>query len=492
MQEKKHPTVIIILACLIVVFCFSLTALILSVVSHETPTSQPGQIIFLDEPDDLLISLFNDTDINELRLSQDIEVSTYLTTEYQPSDDLLIGIQIPTVDFYNPLQNITIDSSNLSALPDGITLTPIQELTSTSKLLSLNGNYYLDTLDSGAIFRLLHFSGSPEDVVKITTEITPKLPDFPSRETILSLAQTGVTAPSRGMYTKLLSVGNASYFAENLIDFLKQFDYKHTSNESSFSTLANSNNICAAPAMLDLITSLDFNIIELTGNHNLDCGDTDALNTSITYHNLGIKTVGGGATAELAAEPLILNDKGAKITFLAYNYSTGGYTLDQTPGANFFTLEKTEADIATAEARGDFIIVDIQFFECNAYDNTSDDPTCDYANSSAGDQIGFFRKLINLGANIVVGTAAHQPQTYELYHDGAIYYGLGNLFFDQAWWPGTTRSLILVHYFWHGQHIQTRIVPTVYDRNFQTKLMDTSSAESFITRLNRARPKENS
>ena len=173
---------------------------------------------------------------------------------------------------------------------------------------------------------------------------------------------------------------------------------------------------------------------------------------------------------------------------LAYNLSTGGYTLDDTPGANFYTEEKAIQDIANAKAENNFIIVDIQYYECNNYDNTVDDRSCDYADSSAGNQIEFFRHLIDLGADIVVGTAAHQPQTFELYQNKPIYYGLGNLFFDQAWWPGTTRSLILENYFYKGKLLQTRITPTIYDQNLQVELMNNAETITFVTRLLEARP----
>ena len=132
------------------------------------------------------------------------------------------------------------------------------------------------------------------------------------------------------------------------------------------------------------------------------------------------------------------------------------------------------------------MIVDIQYFECSAYASETEDPTCDAADSAAGDQVGFFRHLIDMGANVVVGTSAHQPQTFELYRDGMIYYGLGNLFFDQAWWPGTTRSLVLAHYFYDGKLLQTRIIPTVYDKNFQTRVME--DPEWFLQRLINVRP----
>lgn len=494
MQLKKHPTLIILFSCTVVLLCFGLTVLVIALYNHMQEANKPGTIVFSEEPNQTLLDFLDTIDASSLELKHDVELSTYTTLNNQPVDeaDILYGVRVATVNFYNPVINLDIQNADelLSLDNPSLNIIPIQTLSSNNKLLSLNSQYYLDTFNSGALFDFVHLSGDQEDVVKITTLFSSQLTDLPDRDDILSLAQTGVTALARGMYSKLRSVGDASYFTVNLANFFNQFDYKHTSNESSFSTSANANNICAAPAMIDVITSLDFNIIELTGNHNLDCGDNDALSTLDTYARLDIDIVGGGANAEAAAQPLEIDSKDTHLTILAYNYSTGGYTLDQTPGANFFTLEKATTDIRTAKERGDFIIVDVQYFECNAYDNTAEDATCDYANATEGDQISFFRQLIDLGANIVVGTAAHQPQAFEQYNNGLIFYGLGNLFFDQSWWPGTTRSLILVHYFLNNNLIQTRIVPTIYDSNYQTKLMDNKTAEWFIERLNRARPKE--
>ena len=99
-----------------------------------------------------------------------------------------------------------------------------------------------------------------------------------------------------------------------------------------------------------------------------------------------------------------------------------------------------------------------------------------------------FSHLIDLGADMVVGTSAHQPQTFELYNNGVIYYGLGNLFFDQVWWPGTTRSLVLAHYFYNGKLLQTKIVPTVYDSSLKTKLLDKETSQWLLQRLLKVRP----
>lgn len=449
---------------------------------------QVGEISFADHvaesERELITKIITD---NNFEPQADLKISTTRLSEKTDSR-LLYNIYVPITDFYDPISLVSLAEAEQG------TLIPISELTNQVKLLAIDDHYYLDDFTAGAFFDYFVFEGKASDVETLTNLVSSQLPTFPSQDTVLSLAQTGVTALSRGMNNKLLQVGDAAYFAANIGDFLSQFDLTHTSNEASFSSQAPSNNgttvICALPAMIDTIKASGFDIIELTGNHNQDCGDEAALATLETYAELGLKTFGGGATAEAAAEPLLINEKNNHITMLGYNLSTGGYTLDNTPGANFYTLEKLTADIAAAKARGDFIIVDVQYYECNNYDFVTENTTCDYANSAAGDQIGLFRTIIDNGADVVIGTAAHQPQTYELYGDGVIYYGLGNLYFDQVWWPGTTRSLILVHYFYNDQLLQTRIVPTIYGDELQTRLMDAESAIDFITRLNQARPKE--
>lgn len=479
-RGKWLPWIILVIVLIII------SAAIAAWLMFAQPWKQPGKVIFTDNIDPSAQELVQNA-ISEqgIELKDDLQVATVRETTKRPQG-LLYNIYLPITDFYDPISSVNRETAEAGQLIS------FQELDNTVKLLAIDDQYYLDTLTSGAFFEYLELKGNTEDITRVTAALETKLPEFPTKDTVLSLVQTGVTALSRGMNGKLQQVGDATYFSQNLQAFFRQFDLVHTSNEASFSAQAPSKNgtttICALPAMIDVITSSSINIVELTGNHNQDCGDQAALDTLAQYATLGIKTFGGGATAEEAAQPLQLSEKDTNITMLGYNLSTGGYTLDNTPGANFYTREKAAADIAAAKARGDFVIIDVQFYECNNYDFTTENTTCDYANSSYGDQIGLFHELIDMGADVVVGTAAHQAQTYERYGDGAIYYGLGNLYFDQYWWPGTTRSLMLVHYFYQGQLLQTRLVPTVYDQNFQPMLMDDATSTWFIDRLNQARP----
>ena len=421
---------------------------------------------------------------DEVDLDKDVTISTY-ETETRPETkegEYLVGVRVPVADFYEV-------RTDVNEYTEGeYEEIGIEELDDKVKLLAKNGKYYLDDFDEGATFRVLKF-----DSEKFADEIAPLIGDkfvreFPTRETTLTFAQTGVTALARGMNRKLNEVGDATYFSEKISDFLSGFDLTHTSNESSFSDYATGDNICSDVRFIDTLKNIGLDIVELTGNHNQDCGDEAAENTINIYQENNISIVGGGKTADEAAVPLEINEKGNGITFLAYNLSTGGATTDDTPGANQYDEDNAVKEITAAKERGDKVIVDIQYYECSAYASEYEDNTCDYADSSAGDQVGFFRHLIDLGADVVVGTSAHQPQTYEKYGDGVIYYGLGNLFFDQIWWPGTTRSLVLAHYFYDGKLLQTKVIPTVYDANMQTALMDETAARAFLVRLISERP----
>ena len=484
-RNKKHPfkTFITGLICFVAIF-----AVVFFGIQFVTKTGIfkiPGVVYYgegLNETElGILKNIFNE----ELVLDKDVSIDARTTEErpdLQPGEYLYL-IEVPTNSFYENRNDVSeYEESEIEWIP-------FEELDFTKKLLAVNGEYYLDDFNRGAKFRIITF-----DSEKFEEEIKPLVDssfskNYPSKEQILTFAQTGVTAMSRGMNAKLKAVGgDATYFAENIKDFLSGFDLTHTSNESSFTDYATSANICSDKRFIDTLTTIGLDIVELTGNHNQDCGNQAAIESIDTYLEKGIKIVGGGKTADEAKIPLNISKKDSKITFLAYNQSTGGATHGATPGANQYYEENAVDEITKAKENGDLVIVDIQYYECSGYASEYEDRTCDYANSSAGDQVGFFRHLIDLGADIVVGTSAHQPQTYELYGNGVIFYGLGNLFFDQIWWPGTTRSLVLSHYIYGNKLLQTKVVPTVYDASMQTRIMDEETRKWFIERLMSVRP----
>jgi hypothetical protein len=380
----------------------------------------------------------------------------------------------------------TLDSSAEAIGDNAVAFIPSSELSANVKLLNFNGQYYLDSFKAGAIFRQPVFSGDSAGNLDGLA-----LNSLPTKDGTLKVNMTGVTALTREMMDKLAVVGNATYFSEKIGPFLADADITHVSNEVSFQPgCAYSHSVfCSPPEMIEALKASGVDLVELTGNHNNDVGrqyNTDTINQ---YHELGWGTFGGGLNAEEAAKPFISDKKGTKVAFLAYNYadSPGGGAIATADGAgaNPWNADKVQAEIAEAKKQADFVIVDVQYWECYSYpDGYVEFPECDVP---IGQQSATFRQAADFGADMVIGSSAHQPQTYEVYNGTPIYYGLGNLYFEQTSWPGTERGIILTHYFQDGKLLQTKLSPTVYDSAYQTHLMANDEALYLLDRLKTAR-----
>ena len=294
----------------------------------------PGVVYYGENLKEDELAKLHEIFTEEVDLDKDVKIDAREVLELPALNEgeYLYEVYVPVTDFYSLETNI--DAENVESL-DSATLIPLSQLDFSKKLLSLNGKYYLDEFNTGAVYRIISFDSEKfnEEIEPLISEMVKK--DFPTKDTVLTFAQTGVTALSRGMNAKLKAVGgDATYFAEQIGPFLSAFDITHTSNESSFTTAAHDRNICSDPRFIDTLTAIGLDVVELTGNHNQDCGNQAALDTIDTYNEKGIKMVGGGRNATEAKVPLELSEKGTNITMLAFNQSTGGATRGNTPGAN--------------------------------------------------------------------------------------------------------------------------------------------------------------
>ncbi|MBQ2638681.1 CapA family protein [Candidatus Saccharibacteria bacterium] len=501
-KKKKggHGKLIAVLVVLILIAGGVLGGVILF--KKNNPFMKPGEVSF----DSSLSSEYKTIIENNIeawknsgnKINYDITYSekvVYSMSEAK-ENDILVKIEVPTVDFYDSELNVTSAESKT----DVVSWVDYKKLTAEDRVVSIDNNYFFDSVENGAKYTYISYETSSDKNTAIwlvgngqsLDELPAKASDF------LSFAQTGVTALTRAMTITLngRAGGRGSYFADNIKDFLASKDLTHISNEVSFidgcKGSTGTMSLCADWRALDTITAIGTDIVELTGNHNNNYGTEANIKTIEKYHELGMKTVGGGINEEEAAKVLELDEKGNKINFLAYNHSTstvgnGELASGSRPGANGYSETKAKADIKAAKERGGIIIVDIQYSECYSYpDGYVEMPSCDKPISG---QQAFFRQFIDWGADVVIGTQAHHPQTFEYYEDKPIYYGLGNLFFDQTYWPGTQRGYILTHYFKDGKLLNTRISPTFYDEKHQVYLTDEATSEKFIARLIESSPK---
>lgn len=395
-----------------------------------------------------------------------------------------------------------IDSllSKLKESDDNIGLLTFDTLDYRVKVIPFNGKYYLDDQDGAVKFKF-YSSVKPEDefiIPVIGIHMGSSGSGVIQNDLLTKLNMSGVVAIARNLAFKMEAVKDDAYAAEFIGDFLADADLTHVSNEVSFvpgCVPTRSMAFCSSPDYIATLKKSGVDIVELTGNHNNDYGAKHSASTIEMYKELGWDYFGGGLNIEDAKKILYKDINGSKIAFLGYNYydsvlnNPGPLAGASKSGANPYTEEQLKRDIEEAKKNADVVITTFQFQECYSYpDGDVIYPIC-YKPVSVPDQRGTFKKAIDLGADIVVGTQAHQPQTYEIYKDGMIFYGLGNLFFDQYIWIGTRQGLVLTHYFYDGKYIQTKVVPIYMDRDFKVRLATKEQGDLLLKLLKDARDK---
>ena len=368
-------------------------------------------------------------------------------------------------------------ADRLWAEPQALGLLPFEQLAPRLKPLAVDGLLALDRDLDLRRYPLLAtvWVHGPADVEEaLLAEIQARNLDTNRRlDRLTILDMSGVTALTRGVALEIEARGDPAWPARGLADLLSAADLTHVSNEVSFlpgcQPQAEAPAFCAKPAYLETLRLLGTDVVELTGNHNLDFGPEYALLSLDLYAEAGMRTFGGGRNAAEARRPLIVNHNGNRLAFLGYNAYGPSYAwaTEDSPGAARFSREAVRADVAQARSQADLVFVSLQYTET-------------YETMPLPEQVADFRDAVEAGADVVTGSQAHQPQSVEFYGDGLIFYGLGNLIFDQTWSEPTRQSLIARHYIYDGRLIATQLIPTVMGDDLQPRPAVGDERESIL------------
>jgi poly-gamma-glutamate synthesis protein (capsule biosynthesis protein) len=299
---------------------------------------------------------------------------------------------------------------------------------------------------------------------------------------------SGVTALARQTRVALDTYG-IDYAASGIQEYVTHNDFFHISNEVSFyptcpvttgDLFGGSSSFCSKPEHFELLKQLDVDIVELSGNHNNDYGYQAYRDTLNFYRDNQMATVGGGETVAQAQQPLILEHNGNTLALIACNVPGPYYALVNEdasllggirPGTTACDWAWLDQLLPELSAQVDTVIVTVQHQEYEEYTPTQS-------------QQFDFRRLAEAGADVVLGTAAHKPQTYEFYptQRGAtalLHYGMGNLFFDQPFW-GNMRFFMNTLYIYAGQIRTIEVFPGIIEASVRPRLMTPDERLNFL------------
>jgi hypothetical protein len=405
-----------------------------------------------------------------------------LQTIYLPEEDLLT---IESIFNSPPAENAIISESGqlLDQAwldPTGIAIVPFESLEPRWKVLEIDGispirkdfdpESYPLTMDFG-------LSGKPNELAVVMENLEwPRSNRDPEKLTILVM--TGVTALTRAT-AWTMELKGITYPAEEIGSWLIEADLTHISNEVSFydqcpapTPVREGLIFCSDPDYVELLQAIDVDVIELTGNHLEDYGEEPFLTTLEVYRENGWGIYGGGVNLEEALQPLLVEHNGNKLAFLGCN-SVGPFSVlakEASAGAAPCDDESLYPQLQQLRSEG---YLPIFTFQWNEY----------YQAKPTTKQKDDFRAAIDVGAVIVSGSQAHQPQAMEFYGDGFIHYGLGNLFFDQMWSLEVRQEFIDRHVFYDGKYISTELLTAFLEDFAQPRPMTDEERKYFLKEI---------
>ncbi|MCL5071417.1 MAG: CapA family protein [Actinobacteria bacterium] len=381
---------------------------------------------------------------------------------------------LETADDYKEVKQKLIGPGNY------FSVISFEEIIREYKVLNVNGQSIFDReskLINNPFAVQITISGDDSDKAnmivkaidkdKITNRKTDKL-------TILNM--TGCTALVRGTANKMEEKG-VLYPGEKIAEILKDADITHISNEITF-VEGNPRDrekeiiFSSDPKYIDLLKYVGADVIELTGNHMNDYGPQWMIYTLEMYEKEGWQYFAGGRNLEEAYKPARFNINGNKIAFLGCNqFGPASYwATDKKAGAAPPDYEVYEKEIKELKEEGYNVIFTFQHIE-----------VYDYLPVAA--QVKDFRRIAAAGADIVSGSQAHHPQAIEFYNNAAVFYGLGNLFFDQMYNDEVRQGIITKHIFYEGKYINTVLITTMLEDYCQPRLTEENERLNILSNV---------
>ncbi len=354
---------------------------------------------------------------------------------------------------------------------------PFDQLEPRYKVVHINQESPLSNTFDPDAWPLIANVGGDENMTKENWgKITPANRD-PGRLTTLML--TGVTAMVRGT-AQYMDVWGPAYPGKNIRNILRSVDILHVNNEVPFAPVCQQTTeqlnqlvFCSKSVYMDLLKDIGTDIVELDGDHFQDFGDDAVLYTLDLYKKNKIAYYGGGYNIEDAEKPLLVDHNGNKFAFIGCNGKEIGYAAasETRPGAVHCDIPSIIKQIQFLKMNGIIPIVTFQHIEY-------------YHIFPNEDMLADFKAVAEAGAVVVSGSQSHIPMAFEISKDSFIHFGLGNLFFDQAFFlPETSEAMLDIHTFYNGKHIGTEVLTIKFTNLAINRLMTPEERTPVLNRI---------
>ncbi len=170
---------------------------------------------------------------------------------------------------------------------------------------------------------------------------------------------------------------------------------------------------------IEYLSEIGFNLVSLANNHIYDYGQKALISTIEELKKYKIDFVGAGINFEDAYSTKIIEKNGIKIGLMAAAENEFGclYEKQNRGGYAWIFHHLIEDNIRKLKQEVDSVV-----FIAHAGVEDILYPIKEWRDR--------YKRLCDVGVDVVIGHHPHVPQGYEKYNDSQIFYSLGNFYFD--------------------------------------------------------------
>lgn len=221
-------------------------------------------------------------------------------------------------------------------------------------------------------------------------------------------------------------------------------------------------------------------IVNIANNHILDFNEIAMTDTIEALQQNNIKYIGAGANLNEARQSVVFDIEGTKVGFLGYSdFYQYGYGIpgqkelryleatDNISGIAPLKFDLIEQDIINLRESVDYLIISLHW-------------GVEESHHVPEEQREFAYKILDAGADAILGHHPHQLQGIEIYNGKPIIYSMGNFIFDQND-KENNETVIIDMDIKNDKVIRLEAIPAVIKGKTQTIFAKDNEAEHILT-----------
>jgi gamma-polyglutamate biosynthesis protein CapA len=212
------------------------------------------------------------------------------------------------------------------------------------------------------------------------------------------------------------------------------------------------------PRHIQALVTAGFKVVNVANNHSLQHGKAafqDSVD-ALERYNIACCGLAADQTAT-GAKPVIIKQNGLSVGFLGYSLRPRQY-FEHVPLYAEGGAEAMEQDVIALRKQTNAVIVSVHWGE-------------EFIQQPSPEEINLARRLVDAGADVIIGHHPHVLRGIEHHGRGYIVYSLGNFVCDMVWDDTLRTSLIFECEITDNGVRNVNLVPTYTNDNYQPEVL---------------------